>query len=137
MKRDRCTGFDRAMLGVVLVFLAAPVLSHHSRAMFVRDNPITIEGTLTEVAMANPHSLFFVDAKPMDQPDAVVRSWSVEAPNSRRLEAMGWQKDTIKPGSKVKVKGFWRTDYRPQILFIEITDDNGHHFTTQSGEYRR
>lgn len=105
--------------------------------MFVRDNPITIEGTLTEVAMANPHSLFFVDAKPMDQPDAVVRSWSVEAPNSRRLEAMGWQKDTIKPGSKVKVKGFWRKDYRPQILFIEITDDNGHHFTTESAEYRR
>ena len=137
MNCNRYTVFGGVMLGAVLVFLAAPVLSHHSTAMFVRDNPITIEGTLTEVAWANPHSLFFVDAKPVEQPGAAVRNWSVESPSFRQLLAMGWQKDTIKPGSKVKVKGFWRRDQRPQILFIEITDDNGHHFATQRADYER
>jgi len=137
MKCNRYTVFGAAMSGIVLVFLAAPVLSHHSTAMFIRNNPITIEGTLTEVAWANPHSLFFVDAKPMDQPNAAVRNWSVESPSSRQLTAMGWERDTIKVGSKVKVKGFWRKDQRPQILFIEITDENGHHFTMQRAEYER
>jgi hypothetical protein len=127
---------NSAMLGVVL-FVGAPILAHHSTAMFVRDSTITIEGTLTEVAWANPHSLFFLDGKPVDQPNAAVRNWSVESPSSRQLIAMGWQRDTIKPGSKVKVKGYWRKDQKPQILFIEITDDNGHHFTTQRTDYER
>ena len=135
MKRNCFTLCSGALLGVVLVSLAAPLLAHHSMAMFVRENPITIEGTLTEVAWANPHSLFFLDAKPIDQPNAPIRNWSVEAPSSRQLTMMGWQKDTIKPGSKVKVKGFWRKDQRPQLLFIEISDENGHRFSTQRAEY--
>ena len=137
MKCNRYTVIGGAMLGVVIVVFAAPVLSHHSTAMFVRENPITLEGTLTEVAWANPHSLFFLDAKPVDQPNAVVRNWSVESPSFRQLIEMGWERDTIKLGTKVKVKGFWRTDKRPQILFIEITDDSGHHFTTERGDYER
>jgi hypothetical protein len=133
MKRYRDVILAGAIACVLAVW-AAPALSHHSMAMFVRENPITIEGTLTEVAWANPHSLFFVEGKPTAQPAATVRSWSVEAPASRQLIALGWQKDTIKPGAKVKVKGFWRKDQRPQLLFIEIADENGHHFTTEKGE---
>ena len=127
--------FGAVTIGVVLVLLARPVLSHHSMAMFDRNNAITIEGTLTEVAWANPHSLFFVDARPVDQPDAAIKNWSVESPASRQLISMGWTKDTIKPGAKVKVKGFWRKDQRPQLLFIEISDDNGHHFGAPKAEY--
>ena len=137
MKLNRITAIGGAALGVVMVLLAVPVLPHHSTAMFVRDNPIIIEGTLTEVAWANPHSLFFLDAKPAHLPGATVRNWSVETPSSRQLVAMGWNKDTIKIGAKVKVKGFWRKDQRPQILFIEINDDAGHRFTTERAEYER
>jgi hypothetical protein len=137
MKLDYVTVSSAAALGVALVLLATPILSHHSTAMFVRDNPITIEGTLTEVAWANPHSLFFLDAKPVDEPGATVRNWSVETPSSRQLVAMGWEKETIKIGAKVKVRGFWRKDKRPQLLFIEVNDDAGHHFTTERAEYER
>jgi len=135
MTRNRGMAVGVAALGVLLVALATPVLAHHSTTMFVNDNTITLEGTMTEVAMGNPHSLFFLDAKPLDQPNAAVKNWSVEAPNPRRLNGMGWQRDTIKAGDKVRITGFARKDGKPQILFIEISDDKGHHFTEKRENY--
>ena len=125
----------RAALGVILlVALATPILAHHSRTMFADDKTITLEGTMKEVAFANPHSLFFLDAKPLDQPNAPVTNWSVEGPRPRTLTEMGWQPDTIKPGDKVRITGHPRKDGKPQILFIEISDEKGHHFVEKPGE---
>jgi len=128
MTRNRGVRLGVAALGVLLVALATPILAHHSTTMFVNDNTITLEGTMTEVAWGNPHSLFFLDAKPVEKPGDAMKNWSVEAPSPRRLTAMGWQRDTIKPGDKVRITGFARKDGKPQILFIEISDDKGHHF---------
>jgi uncharacterized protein DUF6152 len=133
MKCNRVTVLGATVLALAL--FAVPALSHHSTAMFLSDNPITIEGTLTEIAWANPHSLFFLDARPMDQPNAPIKNWSVETPSIKQLIDMGWNKDTIKVGTKVKVKGFWRKDQRPQILFIEITSEDGKHFATKRTNY--
>lgn len=135
MTRNRGVAVGVAALGILLVALATPILAHHSTTMFVNDKTITLEGVMTEVAMGNPHSLFFLDAKPLDQPNAAVKKWSVEAPNPRRLNATGWQRDTIKPGDKVRITGFARKDGKPQILFIEISDEKGHHFTEKRDSY--
>jgi hypothetical protein len=124
-----------AALGVLLIGLTTPILGHHSTTMFVSDATITLEGTMTEVAWGNPHSLFFVDAKPVDKPNDPVKNWSVEAPSPRRLIAMGWQRETIKPGDKVRITGFARRDGKPQILFIELSDDKGHHFAEKRENY--
>lgn len=136
MKRDRVPALGIAWLAILLIFLVAPVLAHHSTAMFVRDKAITLEGTVTEMAWANPHSIFFLDARPVDQPGVAIRNWSVEMPSPTQLMKMGWQKDMIKPGDKVKVTGFARKDDKAQILFIEITDEKGHHFATKRNDYQ-
>lgn len=128
MKRNRVAVVGVAA-GLLLVALAIPMVAHHSTTMFISDKTITIEGTMTEVAWGNPHSLFFLDAKPIDQPGAPVKSWSIEAPAPRRLTVLGWQRDTIKPGDKVRVTGLARKDGKPQVLFLEISDDKGHHFS--------
>ncbi len=82
------------------------------------------------MAVSYPHSVFFLDAKPVDQPDAPIQNWSVETPNPRGMARMGWQRDTVKAGDKVRVTGYARRDGRAQLLFIELTsvDDKGHHF---------
>jgi len=134
MTRNRGMALGAAMLGILLVALATPILAHHSRTMFASDKTITLEGTMTEVAWANPHSLFFLKAKPTDQPDAAVTNWSVEGPRPRELNEMGWERDTIKVGDKVRITGHPRKDGKPQILFIEISDDKGHHFVEKPGE---
>ena len=124
-----------AALGVLLVGLAVPLWAHHSTTMFVMDKQTTLEGTITEVAWGNPHSVLFIDAKPTDQPNAAVKNWSIEAPSPRRLTTMGWQRDTVKAGDKVKITGFARKDGKTQILFIELTDDKGHRFGMQRADY--
>jgi hypothetical protein len=136
MKRNRVATFAVAAVGLFLLALATPIVAHHSTTMFVNDKTITLEGTMTEVAWGNPHSLFFVDAKPIDQPSAAAKNWSVEAPSPRRLNAIGWQRDTIKAGDKVRITGFARKDGKPQILFIEISDDKGHHFAEKRENYQ-
>jgi len=135
MTRNRGMAVCAAALGVLLVALATPILAHHSTTMFVNDKTITLEGTMTEVAFGNPHSLFFLDAKPVEGPNEPMKNWSVEAPNPRRLTGMGWQRDTIKAGDKVRITGYARKDGKPQILFIEISDDKGHHFSEKRENY--
>ena len=135
MTRNRAMAVGAAVLGVLLVALATPILAHHSTTMFVNDNTITLEGTMTEVAFGNPHSLFFLDAKPVEKPNDAVKNWSVEAPSPRRLIGLGWQRDTIKPGDKVRITGYARKDGKPQILFIEISDEKGHHFQEKRDNY--
>jgi len=134
MTRNRGMAVGVAALGVLLVALATPVRAHHSRAMFAGDKTITLEGTMTEIAWANPHSLFFVNAKPLDQPSAPASSWSVEGPRPRELTNMGWERDTIKVGDKVRITGHPRKDGKSQILFIELSDDKGHHFVEKAEE---
>ena len=135
MKHERIAGFGVAMLGVMLMSLAIPGWAHHSTSMFEPNKTIAIEGTITEVAWGNPHSVFFMDAKPIGQADAPVKNWTVEAPNPRQMMSMGWQQDTLKAGDKVKVTGFQRRDGKAQMLFIELTDDKGHRFATKRGDY--
>ena len=124
-----------AALGVLLVALAVPLWAHHSTTMFVMDKQTTLEGTITEVAWGNPHSVLFIDAKPADQPDAAMKNLSIEAPSPRRLSTMGWQKDTVKAGDKVKITGFARKDGKTQILFIELSDEQGHKFGMKRSDY--
>ena len=125
-----------AALGVLLVGLAVPLWAHHSTTMFVMDKQTTLEGTITEVAWGNPHSVIFVDAKPADQPDATVKNWSIEAPSPRRLSTLGWNRETVKAGDKVKITGFARKDGKTQILFIELTDEKGHRFGMNRADYQ-
>ena len=121
--------FGVAVLGILLVGGATVVFAHHAMShKYDIGKRITIEGTLTEVVLGNPHSFLFLDAKPVDQPNAPVKNWSVEAPNIGRLARGGWQQDTIKAGYKVKITGYPRRDGQPQVAFIAITDDHGHEF---------
>ena len=124
-----------AALGVLLAALAVPLWAHHSTTMFVMDKQTILEGTITEVAWGNPHSVLFIDAKPTDQPSATMKNWSIEAPSPRRLSTMGWNKETVKAGDKVKITGFARKDGKTQILFIELTDDKGHRFGINRADY--
>ena len=135
MNRNRVAALGVAVLGVLLAGLAVPLWAHHSTTMFVMDKQTTLEGTITEVAWGNPHSVLFIDAKPTDQPDAAVKNWSIEAPSPRRLTTLGWQKDTVKAGDKVKITGFARKDGKTQILFIELSDEQGHKFGMKRSDY--
>ena len=123
------------MLLVLLGVLAVSAFAHHSTAMFDTSKEITIEGKVTEVDWANPHSLMFLDAKPTGQPDIPIKNWSVQLLSPSALVALGWQRDSIKVGDKIKVSGFQRKDGKPQIVFLDLTDEKGQHFATSTKQY--
>jgi hypothetical protein len=57
-----------------LLFGAAPVLAHHSAAVFDPNKRVTVTGVVTEWFWANPHCLLSLDVKGAD--GQVVR-WAV------------------------------------------------------------
>ena len=128
MKRNASLGV--VVLGVLLGGAATAVFAHHSMsAKYDIGKTIAIEGTLTEVAWGNPHSWLFLDAKPVGQPNAAVKNWAVEAPGATGMVKIGWQKDTIKAGYQVTITGYPQKQGKPEMVFTELTDNQGHHFS--------
>jgi hypothetical protein len=85
-----------------VVFAAAPALSHHSTAMYDKNNLREVAGTVKSVQWSNPHITvdFVADAK--DDPGQ--RTWRVEASSPGVMTRAGWSKRSLNPGDKVVVQ---------------------------------
>ena len=87
---------------------AAPAAAHHSfAAAFDMTKAVTVQGTIVQVRLENPHSWFFLDV-----PDAngkVVR-WAFEAGTPSGMIRNGFKPGIIKKGVKVTIKGFHARD---------------------------
>jgi hypothetical protein len=83
------------------IALTAPAEAHHSFAMFDSARQLDIEGTIKEFAWTNPHVAIYIAAAPKDgKPETV---WTIEATSPGNLSRMGWNKNTFKPGDRVKM----------------------------------
>jgi hypothetical protein len=86
-----------------LLAAAIPVWAHHSfPAVFDADKPVTVQGVITEIKLANPHSWFYLDVT--DATGKVVR-WGFEGATPTSLIRSGVKPGTFKVGDKVTVKG--------------------------------
>jgi hypothetical protein len=110
-------------LGVGLAMVA--VSAHHSQSAYEPTKTVTIVGTLQAISWANPHSLFFVNAKLADAPAAAAQRWSVEGPNPRALEQAGWGRADAKIGEKVTMTGRPRRDGKPDLLLTSLVTAAG------------
>ncbi|MFT3906232.1 MAG: DUF6152 family protein [Steroidobacteraceae bacterium] len=90
----------RRALAALLLFVSGSALAHHSYAMFDRGKELTADATVRIWQFTNPHATLWVyinDAAGKPQ------LWGLEAPGPSQLLRGGWDKDTVKPGDKVKV----------------------------------
>lgn len=82
----------------LLCAASAPAIAHHSiAAMYDRENPVTIEGTVTRFDYINPHPVIHLDVAGV--------AWTVEWSNLRRLESRGYTADALKAGDRIIVTG--------------------------------
>ncbi len=81
-------------LFVVTSFFAS---AHHGTAAYNMDHPVTLKGTITEFAWANPHVQIYFDVK--DAKGALVH-WSCETLSPGKLVRSGWSKDSLKAGDQ-------------------------------------
>jgi len=95
--------------GLVLLGAGIPVWAHHSfAAAYDRTKAITVEGTIVQVRLTNPHSWFFLDVK--NATTGKVDRWAFEAGTPSGMIRNGYKADELKAGTVVTIKGFHAKD---------------------------
>lgn len=94
----------RATLAAVLFALATPLaFAHHSSALvYDRGKIIEAEGTVTEVAWANPHVRFKIRGT---GPDGREQLWDIESNSVSIVSRFGLTADLVAVGNRVKIAG--------------------------------
>ncbi len=77
-------------------------LAHHGLANFNLNVDITVEGTITDIAMVNPHSWVYID---VTNADGSVIAWKCELRGGTVLRRSGWSEDLFEIGSSISITG--------------------------------
>ena len=97
------------LLVLALLFGNSVASAHHSfAAAFNMTAPVTVQGTIVQVRLENPHSWFFLDVK--DPATGEVKRWAFEAGTPSGMIRNGFKPNLIKKGTLVTIKGFHAKD---------------------------
>lgn len=110
------------VLAVILLSTAAPVMAHHSYAMFDLNTRATISGSVAKVEWSNPHVFVWVY---VPNAKGAHDLYGIEAGAVSLLTRYGWTKNTVKAGEQVTVEYFPLKDKRPGGAFIKLTHADG------------
>lgn len=105
----------------ILAVMAGSASAHHSFAMFDRDRPTRITGTIKEFQWVNPHSWIQVMAPYKGK----VAEWSIEGRSPNVLARRGWKRDTLKPGDKVTLTIYPLKSGKPGGAIVEVRFADG------------
>ncbi len=87
-------------VALALMLAPAPVVAHHSSAMFDSSTEVTLKGTVAEWQWINPHCTLRLDVKGAD---GSVKRWAVATSNIADLSKRGWSRRTFNTGDEVTV----------------------------------
>src|SRR6202790_1930486 len=85
---------------ISLLILSVPLFANHGNASYYTTKSVTVKGTVTEYIWANPHVFVKLDGKDDSGNDV---HWIVEGQNPVSMMAIGWTKNTFKPGDEVEI----------------------------------
>ncbi len=103
--------------------IAAPSAAHHAfAAVFDRDSPINLTGTVTRVDWMNPHTWFYID---VENDNGEIENWGLEMGSPNTLVRRGWSHDTLQIGQVVIVFGAIARDGSMRAAVRTVTLDNG------------
>jgi len=120
-----------AFLAAVLVAVT-PLAAHHSfAAEYDANKPVDVTGTLTKVEWSNPHIWFYLDVK---DDKGNVTNWGFSAAPPGVLMRRGIQKEVLKIGAVIHVKGFRAKDGSNNASGGTITFSDGRSVLTASSE---
>jgi Family of unknown function (DUF6152) len=111
-----------AASAVLLIALELPVAAHHSfAAEFDSTKKVTLEGKVVQMEWVNPHSWLQID---VTKEDGTVEHWRIEGGSPSVLLRLGWNRNSLPPGTRIKVVGFQAKDgsFRASSRDIEFPD---------------
>ena len=99
-----------ATLGLTSLSTSA-IFAHHSAVMFNTAAPVTIQGTLRRVEIANPHSVLYVEQQTIDGPIV----WAVEGPAPNGLYRRGFRSTDFMEGDSYEACGYVLKENVPSL----------------------
>jgi len=106
------------MIALAASAVTAPVLAHHSGAMFDATREVTLTGTVKEFQYTNPHSWLLVDVKGAD---GKVTTWGFEAEGPSTLTRAGIRRSDFVAGTPITIKGNPHRDGRSAATWASAT----------------
>ena len=90
--------------GLALLFAASlvvPAIAHHSHNAYEVTVWSTLEGTVNQVLLINPHSWIYLD---VTDEQGETTTWALEAANFSAFFAKGVKQEDVQPGDLIRVK---------------------------------
>src|ERR1700757_3506475 len=105
------------VVAAIMLLNAVPFFAHHGDAGRYEDKLTTLTGSVVEVRLVDPHCIIVLDV-PDEKGQAV--HWQAEL-NGRTMltKQFGWNKDTLKFGTKITIVGRRVKSGAP---YINLTD---------------
>jgi hypothetical protein len=98
-----CSQMPRARIALFAWWLCGISMSaHHSTLPFDGTQPTVISGVVTTFNWRYPHTTIALDVS--DDGGNLIR-WTVESESLRMLSRLGWTKNSIRPGERIRVTG--------------------------------
>jgi len=113
----------KAILTGALLTIALPVMAHHSfYAEFDANNEVSHEGVVKQMMWVNPHSWLVFEVE--NEQTGETEEWRVEGGSPNVLMRLGWTRDSLPPGTRIRVTGYQAKDgsHRMNSRGIEFPD---------------
>ena len=103
------------------LLISSAAFAHHGRAAY-GEHMVKLDATVTEFKFINPHSQVYFD---VTLENGEIQHWSGELTAPNKLARGGWTKNTLVPGSKIRISGAQARNGGHAVHIREIIMPNG------------
>ena len=121
----------KKLVALLAFSYAGNAAAHHAFAAdYEAGNEGVIEGVITEVIYKNPHARYYLEVQ---SEGGGTETWDLQTMNLMMLGRVGWKKDTLKVGDKVRVEGILGRNNTRRMSINVVTHEDGRVISPQRG----
>ncbi len=109
----------KLLTGAFCALMFSPIVqAHHSfSATYDLDRQVSVEGEITRFSFKNPHMLIYLKST---DANGETSNWMIEGEAATRYRHAGWDRDTLKPGDRIRVSGSGTHDGSPMVYIEDV-----------------